>query len=511
MQKKIFLTLVLIFLLIPKTSFAALDQRCWLEEDCKKFRETFGSVDAIGGFYSADLHMDAKEACKTGADGKDFTGRNIGFCLPAGETVTSISFGGRTKFSNIGEFIKFIYQYAFIIGSVIAVMVIIVAGVMYIFSGGNSDTVGQAKKKIYGAITGLVLMALSFTILKTINPYLVELRLPSIWAINTSGIAPVNCESLDQGPKKVTMIALAKNQSATTPPTDLASAKFFIPDSTTADKTSICGNDYYVNKTGGQTCGGNSCLSDGQVCYQKPIASSKACNTANIAGIVYSSSVTDNFVQKNTLAIILSTVFGEGWEWKWLTDDGKNDIDIKAVCKNGKLEDLSIDTKDPSEEIYINSDKLIQEFFSIIPPSKINHNYCSGDGEIKGFVLFLSINEEGSFNNDEHYFGIDRATGQAIDLADDGDDLEDDLFISTGTGISMTDFFLSPALNIALKPYAKPAAQVLSKNIIDKYLIKAEELKKGIYFHIDIDKICDVDNLSDFTRCYAKFGYSPPK
>ena len=162
-------------------------------------------------------------------------------------------------------------------------MVIIVAGIMYIFSGGNSDTVGQAKKKIYGAITGLVLMALSFTILKTINPYLVELRLPSIWAINTSGIAPVKCESLDNGPKKVTKIALAKIQSATTPPIDLASAKFFIPDSTTADKTSICGNDYYVDKTGGQTCGGTSCFQKDTVCYKGINDKNNSCN--NMKGL----------------------------------------------------------------------------------------------------------------------------------------------------------------------------------------------------------------------------------
>ncbi|MFA7314906.1 MAG: hypothetical protein WC025_03195 [Candidatus Magasanikbacteria bacterium] len=467
MQKKIFLILVFIFLFIPKPSLAILDQRCWLQDDCKKFREDFGSADAVDGFYSASKHEDAKTACKTGPDGKDFTGREIGFCLPAGQSVTGISFGGRTKFSNIGDFIKFIYQYAFIIGSVVAVMVIIVAGVMYIFSGGNSDTVGKAKKKIYGSITGLILMAVSFTILNTINPYLVNLRLPGIWAINTSGIAPVKCESLDEGAS----LALAK--LATSPsPLPLEGVKF---SKFTSSTPTICGNDYYVDKTNGQICGGNSCEGTGQTCYQKISDENRACHPANVAGIVYSSSLLTNFVQGNSLASLGSTLFAEGWEWKWITDDGGGDIEMYAVCKNGEHTSISNNSNDPTNDIYKNEEKLTQEYFMNIPLSNLNTTYCSGEnGGLKGFVLFLSLNEEGNNNNDEHFIGINKKTGITVDLGDEDQTNNKEIF---------------------------------SKNIVDQYLITLEDLKKGIYIPINTDNICDIDeNFEDSLRCYASIG-----
>jgi len=443
-----------------------LDQRCWVEEECTKFRKDFGSADVAGGFYSALEHEDAKVACKTGSDGLDFVKRPIGFCLPAGETVTSISFGGRTKFSNIGDFIKFIYQYAFIVGSVIAVMVIIVAGVMYIFSGGNQDTIGQAKKKIYGSITGLILMALSYTILNTINPYLVNLRLPSIWAVNTAGIAPVNCESLD----KNTNIALAKlaTSSSTIP---MGQEPFFKSGNTT---TTICGNDYYVDKTNGQTCGGSSCPVDRQTCYQPLTDENKSCQPANVATIVYSSSVLNNLIQGNTLLSLGSTFFSEGWEWPWVTDDGKNDQDIEAICKDGTTVSLNADAHDPKLELkYIDETKLRQELVVTVTDSALNASYCNSAG-LRGFAFYLSVNEEGDPDNEEHYIGIDRKTGQAKDIGRHND--------------------------------TETNNQIFTQDIVNQYLFTKEEIKKGVYLSIDTDDICDVDPDSDKVRCYASLG-----
>lgn len=467
MKKKIFLILVLAFLLVPKTSFATLDQRCWVKDECNKFRADFGSEESVGGFYSAAEHEDARIACQTGSDGLDFVKRPIGFCLPAGQSVTSISFGGRTKFSNIGDFIKFIYQYAFIVGSVVAVMVIIVAGVMYIFSGGNSDTVSQAKKKISGAVIGLVLMALSFTILKTINPYLVELRLPSIWAINTAGIAPVKCESLDKG----TNLALAKlaNSPSTIPIGQEPFVKYD-PDTT----PTICGNDYYVDKTNGQTCGGSSCPGDGQVCYQKLSNTNRSCNTGNIAGVIYSSSILTNFIQGNSLTSLGSTIFGEGWEYKWVTDDGRNDQDVEAICKNGTTISLNADSQDISQPPYIDETTLRQEYFITLSQNNLNQTYCSSDGGLRGFALYLSLNEEGDPDNEEHYLGINKKTGEVVDIGRHGD--------------------------------TETNNQIFTKNIIEQYLFTLDELKKGINMDIDTDKVCDIDNNTDKVKCYGYLG-----
>jgi len=117
-MKKLLTILIFAFLLIPQVSQTA-DQRCWVKEDCQTFRTNYGATDAIGGFYDAATHSDALKACETDDKGQDAFGRDIGFCLPVGEPVTTVTFGGRNKFANIGEFIKFIYQYGMVVAGVL--------------------------------------------------------------------------------------------------------------------------------------------------------------------------------------------------------------------------------------------------------------------------------------------------------------------------------------------------------------------------------------------------------
>lgn len=83
----------------------------------------------------------------------------------------------------IGNYIKAIYNYALIIVGILAVIVLMIGGIIWLTSAGNSEKISQAKSWITGALTGLILMFLSYTILKTINPQLVSLRVPGIQTI----------------------------------------------------------------------------------------------------------------------------------------------------------------------------------------------------------------------------------------------------------------------------------------------------------------------------------------
>ncbi|MGI6348209.1 MAG: pilin [Patescibacteria group bacterium] len=83
----------------------------------------------------------------------------------------------------IGNYIKAIYNYALIIVGILAAIVLIIGGIIWLTSAGNSEKISQAKSWITGALTGLILMFLSYTILKTINPQLVSLRVPGIQTI----------------------------------------------------------------------------------------------------------------------------------------------------------------------------------------------------------------------------------------------------------------------------------------------------------------------------------------
>lgn len=82
-----------------------------------------------------------------------------------------------------GQYIAAVYRYAVVAAGVIAIIIIIIAGVRWTLSAGSSDAIASAKKYIVGGVTGLVIAVGSYTLLYTINPNLVEfksLRIPFI-------------------------------------------------------------------------------------------------------------------------------------------------------------------------------------------------------------------------------------------------------------------------------------------------------------------------------------------
>ncbi len=92
--------------------------------------------------------------------------------------IQSAEEGGKTYLyiPFLGEYLGIVYRYLVVLAGVVAVIVIIVAGIQWTGSGGNSSTIESAKNRIVGAITGLGLAVGSYVILYTINPELVSFR-----------------------------------------------------------------------------------------------------------------------------------------------------------------------------------------------------------------------------------------------------------------------------------------------------------------------------------------------
>lgn len=80
--------------------------------------------------------------------------------------------GGTCRIGWIGEYITGIYKYAVIIIGVVAVIVMMLGGVIWLMSAGNSSQIGEAKKWIGASLSGLVIMLCSYLILFQINPKL---------------------------------------------------------------------------------------------------------------------------------------------------------------------------------------------------------------------------------------------------------------------------------------------------------------------------------------------------
>jgi TRAP-type C4-dicarboxylate transport system permease small subunit len=106
------------------------------------------------------------------------------FFLPLAHGVTiSTSIPGNNANSTSsapGAFIANFYQFALMIGGILAFGAIVFGGVKYTASAGNPSAQSDAKEWIWGALTGLLLLAGAYLVLYTINPQLVNLNLPTL-------------------------------------------------------------------------------------------------------------------------------------------------------------------------------------------------------------------------------------------------------------------------------------------------------------------------------------------
>jgi hypothetical protein len=86
-----------------------------------------------------------------------------------------------------GVFVANFYQFALIIGGVLAFGVIVYGGVKYMISGGNPSGQSDAKEWIESALLGLLLLAGAYFVLNVINPQLLNLTLPTLTSVSLQG------------------------------------------------------------------------------------------------------------------------------------------------------------------------------------------------------------------------------------------------------------------------------------------------------------------------------------
>ncbi|MDP3901419.1 MAG: pilin [bacterium] len=77
---------------------------------------------------------------------------------------------------NIARYVRAIYKYAIGIVGILAAVVLMIGGIMWIVAGGNATAIGEAKSWIGASLTGLVIALCSYLILATVNPALVDFK-----------------------------------------------------------------------------------------------------------------------------------------------------------------------------------------------------------------------------------------------------------------------------------------------------------------------------------------------
>lgn len=80
----------------------------------------------------------------------------------------------------IADYVRAIYKYAIGVVGILATVVMMIGGVMWIMSGGSPERAGEAKAWITASISGLVLTLCSYLILATVNPALVNFKITAV-------------------------------------------------------------------------------------------------------------------------------------------------------------------------------------------------------------------------------------------------------------------------------------------------------------------------------------------
>lgn len=76
----------------------------------------------------------------------------------------------------LGQYLSAIYRYTIALAGVVCIFLLIFSGIQWTLYGASADNVDAAKERIQHAITGLILITSSYTILYTIDPNLVEFK-----------------------------------------------------------------------------------------------------------------------------------------------------------------------------------------------------------------------------------------------------------------------------------------------------------------------------------------------
>lgn len=77
---------------------------------------------------------------------------------------------GETTTNLLGSYVEAVYQYLLIAAAIVAVTMLMIAGLQYATARGSSKQVDQAKKRINNAIVGIILLLLAYNIAFIINP-----------------------------------------------------------------------------------------------------------------------------------------------------------------------------------------------------------------------------------------------------------------------------------------------------------------------------------------------------
>jgi len=169
----------------------------------------------------------------------------------------------RCSFPWIGEYIAGIYKYAIGIVGILAAVVLMIGGVIWITAGGNASRIGEAKAWIAASISGLVIALCSYTILYYVNPSLVNFNPLKITMVQklkdlTKQYESKSCSTLSEEEKMNGFSSLVTGYCKPTTTTNYGD---------TDRKNFLCSVGLNCSCPAGRNSGANDCCNSKNLCW----------------------------------------------------------------------------------------------------------------------------------------------------------------------------------------------------------------------------------------------------
>lgn len=130
--------------------------------------------------------------------------------IPGLAKLSTINCTSTCEISWISEYIFAIYTYGLTVVGVIAVLILMAAGVLWIVSGGDSGKITKAKEMIIGSVTGLLLLVSMSLLLSYINPNFTQRKAISLEVIKAINLDDTEVVSTSETPYGDACIASRK-------------------------------------------------------------------------------------------------------------------------------------------------------------------------------------------------------------------------------------------------------------------------------------------------------------
>jgi len=244
----------------------AYDPGCWREAMCRTFTEC-----------EAPLPCWEKDPACGGSESE------WGRCYPKTAPIKlQIKLQGAEEVVDIADYIAKLYTYTVSVGGILATVMIIFGGIIYLTAGGNPSRITQAKEYISNALIGSVLLFTSYLLLQTINPDLVKLSMPRVYLIRPRSLLTQFCNelypistilntSLPPTERRAAVDYLRQNPlkfaKADKPFDEIQETDYNIIVSEVEDlKKLSCAQKFYEYTAGEQSCIGSGCAEPNKDC-----------------------------------------------------------------------------------------------------------------------------------------------------------------------------------------------------------------------------------------------------